>query len=145
VEVKEVIMQAQIEKGTLLGEVLERVTTLTIKETTQFGIRAEVNYSGQFAGVYNATIYDTVTVFLKTDGTFDWEGKEIQSTNEGELIVVNGHGTGKMTGPKTYANEGEVIFMTQSPKLLWLNNKKGRVEITSDLATGESRGKVFSL
>ena len=135
----------QIEKGTLLGEIREKTTTVTIKEITPFGIRMEGNAVEEFAGVYNASGYSSGTMFLKTDGTIDWEIKLIQSTNEGDLIIGNGHGTSRMTGPKTSAGEGEVIFMTQSPKLSWLNNKKCRVETTVDMATGESRAKIFAL
>lgn len=137
--------QKQIEKGTLLGEVREKYTTLTIKEIGPFGIRLEGNAVAEFAGVYTATGYTTGTMFLKNDGTIDWDVKLIESTNEGDTIVGNGHGTSRMTGPKTSAGEGEVIFMTQSPKLSWLNNKKCRVETTADMATGEDRGKFFAL
>jgi hypothetical protein len=144
-EVKEGIMQAQIEKGMLLGETRAKAAPLTIKEITPFGIRAEYNDVGQFSGVFTANTNDTVTGFLKNDGTSDWEVKGLWSTKEGDIIVANAHGTGKMTGPNTSFNEGEVLFMTQSPKLSYLNNKKWRVEVTGDMATGESHAKFFAL
>ena len=144
-EVKESIMQAQIEKGTLLGEVREKAAPLTIKEITPFGIRCEYNASGQFAGTYTANVNDTVTLFLKNDGTFDGEVKGVWYTKEGDFVIVHAHGTGRMSGPTTSTSEGEVLFMTQSPKLSWLNNKKFRLEATADMATGESRGKFFAL
>jgi hypothetical protein len=50
-----------------------------------------------------------------------------------------------MSGPTTSIGEGEVLFMTQSPKLSWLNNKKFRGEITGDMATSENRAKFFVL
>jgi hypothetical protein len=50
-----------------------------------------------------------------------------------------------MTGPGTSMAEGEVIFMTQSPKLSYLNNKKWRVEVTGNGATGEEQAKFFAL
>jgi hypothetical protein len=144
-EVKESIMQAQIEKGTLLGEGRVKWTPFTIKEITPFGVRVEYNASGQFAGTYSANVNETFTVFLKNDGTFDWEVKELQFTKEGDSIVVTAHGTGRSTGPSTSKAEGEGIYMTQSPKLSWLNNKKCRVEATGDMATSEIYGKVFAL
>jgi hypothetical protein len=138
-------MQAQIEKGTLLGEMRTKATPITIKEITPFGVRVEYNDTGQFAGTYSANVNHTYTVFLKNDGTFDWEAKDLQFTKEGDFIVAIGHGTGKMSGPTTSKAEGEGIYMTQSPKLSWLNNKKWRVECTSDMATSEIYGKFFAL
>jgi len=146
-EVKEGIMQAQaqIEKGKLLGEARTKATPLTIKEVTPFGTRIEYNDVGVFTGVFTANVNDTLTGFLKNDGTFDWEVKGLWTTKEGDFIVGTAHGTGKMVGPTTSKAEGEVIFMTQSQKLSWLNNKKCRVEVTGDMATNESYGKLFAL
>ncbi len=139
-------MQAQIEKGALLCEVRAKVTTETIKEITPFGIRAEVNYVGEVAGAsYSGRHVESVSLFYKTDGTYDGEAKMLQSTNEGDVIVGTLHGAGRMTGPTTSKGEGEVIFMTQSPKLSWLNNRKCRVEWTTDSATGELHKKFFAL
>ncbi len=137
--------QAEIEKGTLLGETRAKAAPMTIKEITPFGIRAEYNDFGQFSGVFTANINDTITSFLKNDGTFDCEAKGLWYTKEGDFIVATAYGTGKMAGPTTSKLEGECVFMTQSPKLSWLNNKKWRVEVTGDMATGESHGKVFAL
>ena len=138
-------MQAQIEKGTLLGESRAKAAPITIKEITPFGIRAEYNDVGQFAGVFTANINDTLTAFLKNDGTFDFEVKGLWTTKEGDFIVINALGTGKMTGPSTSFAEGEVLFMTQSPRLSYVNNKKYRAEVTADMATGESHAKFFAL
>jgi len=137
--------QAQIEKGALLGEVQVKNTPFTIREITPFGIRMEYNDVGLFTGVYTANVNDTWTGFLKNDGASDWEGKGLWYTKEGDFIIVTAHGTGRMTGPTTSKSEGEIIFMTQSPKLSWLNNKKCKVEATGDVTTGESHGKIFAL
>jgi hypothetical protein len=137
-------MQAQIEKGTLLGEARAKAAPITIKEITPFGIRGEYNDVGQFAGVFTANINDTLTVFLKNDGTFDFEVKGLWTTKEGDFIVINGLGTGKMTGPSTSFGEGEVLFTTQSPRLSYVNNKKYRAEVTADMTT-ESHAKFFAL
>lgn len=138
-------MQAQIEKETLLGEWRAKAAPLTVKEITPFGIKVEYNDVGQFSGVFTTTSYDTCAFFLKNDGTFDVEVKGLWATKEGDFIVVTAHGNGRMSGPTTSKADGEFIFMTQSPKLSWLNNKKYRAEITGDIATGESVGKFFSL
>ncbi len=138
-------MQAQITKGTLLGEVSSKAVTQTIKEITPFGVRLEINELGQFAGTFTASHNVTSTVYVKTDGTYDWDSKAMLSTNEGDIILGNGHGTGKMTGPKSHAGDGEGFFVTQSPKLSWLNNRKVRIEFTSDMATGETHDRFYAL
>lgn len=139
-------MQAQIEKGALLCELRAKVTTETIREITAFGIRAEVNYAGEVTGPsYSGRHVETVSLFYKTDGTYDGEARIVQSTNEGDVIVGTLHGSGRATGPTTSKGEGEVIFMTRSTKLSWLNNRKCRVEWTTDSATGELHKRFFAL
>lgn len=139
-------VQKPIEKGTLLSEVRAKVTTETIKEITPFGIRAEVNYAGEVAGAsYSGRHVETVSLLLRTDGGYDGEAKILQSTNDGDVIVGTLHGVGRVTGPTTSKGEGEVIFVTQSPKLSWMNNRKCRVEWTTDSATGELDKKFFAL
>ncbi len=139
-------MQVQIEKGALLNEAHLKVTTETIKEITPFGIRLEANYAGEHVGpsFYSRSV-STVSAFLKTDGTYDWESKAVDTTKEGDIIVGTFHGTGRMTGPNTGKYEGEAIYTTQSPRLSWLNNTKCRLEGTGDMATGEDHVKIFAL
>jgi hypothetical protein len=86
---------------------------------------------------------ETVSVFQKPDGTNEWEVKAIETTPEGDFIAVIGRGRGKSTGPTTAQWEGEVQFMTQSPRLSWLNGKKGWVEGSGNQATGEFQNKVY--
>ena len=119
--------------------------TRTIKETSLMGVRLEANDEGQFSGKYNAAHVETVTIFLKTDGTSDWETKGIETTNEGDVVVVNGRGKGKATSPTDVSYDGEVVFMTQSPKLSWLNTTKGWVEGAANNLTGEYHGRVYAL
>jgi hypothetical protein len=139
------MMTAQLEKGSLFGETRTKVAPATIKEITPFGIKIEWNDFGQFTGAFAANASDTVTAFLKNDGTFDFEVKGLWYTKDGDFIIGHGHGTGRMSGPTTSTAEGEVLFMTQSPKLSWLNNKKFRGEVTGDMATSENRAKFFVL
>lgn len=139
------MMSAQLEKGSLLEEARTKVAPITIKEITPFGVKIEYNDSGQFSGAYTANVNDTCTAFLKNDGTFDIELKGLQFTKEGDIVIAIAHGTGRMSGPTSSTSEGEVVFMTQSSKLSWLNNKKFRVEATGDMATAESRVKFFAL
>ncbi len=138
-------MQAQMQKGELLGEVRGKMLGTTIKEITPHGIRLEINDTGQVSGTkYNANHMETVTVFQRIDGSSDWESKGIQTTREGDMIVVSGRGKGKSTSPTTSTWDGDVVFMTQSPRLSWLNTTKGWVEGSGNLATGEFTGKVYA-
>ena len=138
-------MQAQKQKGELIGEIHGKTVTTTIKELTPMGVRMEINDQGQVSGKYNAAHMETVSIFQKRDGTSEWEQKGIQVTKEGDFIVVSGRGTGKNTGPTTASWEGEVVFMTQSPKLAWLNTTKGWVEGSGDNVKGEFQGKVYAM
>ena len=131
-------------KGELLLEVQGKTITRTIKELSPLGVKIEMNDEGQTTGKYNAAHMETVTVFLKTDGTNEWETKGIQTTRDGDFVVVAGRGTGRSTGPTTATWQGDVHFMTQSPKLAWLNTTKGWVEGTGDMAAGTFHGKVYA-
>ncbi len=139
------MQESQKMKGELLLEWHGKLVTTTVKEISPSGVTLAYNSQDKITGKFNATGFSTVTVWLKTDGTSEWENKGIGTTNEGDFIAGWGKGTGKNTGPTTQTWEGEVHFMSQSPKLSWLNNVKGWVEGSGDSATGESHAKVFQL
>jgi hypothetical protein len=138
-------MQTQTQTGELLGEIRGKTVTRTIKEITPLGVRLELNNEGKFVGgKYVANRIETVSVFQKLDGSLEWESRAIDVTAEGDTIVSSGRGTGKATGPVTISAEGDTVYMTQSPKLAWLNTTKGRVEVTANNQTGEFEIKVRS-
>ena len=138
------VQQTEIKnKGELIGELRGKSVTTTIKETTPFGVRMSSNGTSQFTGKYNASQMETVSVFMSRDGTSRYESKAIQNTMDGDVVVVTSRGNGKATGPTTVAWEGEVVFMTQSPKLAWLNTTKGWIEGTTNNATGEFQAKTY--
>jgi len=136
--------QTQMAKGELLLEVQGKIVGRTVKEITPHGVRLQMNLEGQATGKYNASVINTINVFLKTDGTNEWENKVIHNTREGDFVVASGRGTGRMAGPGTGTSQGDVAFMTQSPKLSWLNNTKGWVESTMDMAAGTFHAKVYA-
>ena len=136
--------QVQNKRAELIGEVRGKQVTTTIKEITQFGVRISSNDTGQFTGKYNASQMGTVNITLNRDGTSQFDGKSIQNTMEGDFIVSTSRGTGKASGPTTVAFEGEVVFMTQSAKLGWLNTTKGWIEGTANNATNEFTAKVYA-
>jgi hypothetical protein len=139
-------MQAQTQKtGELLGEIRGKTVSRSIKDITPLGIRLELNNEGKFVGgKYVANHLETVNVFQNLDGTLQWEAKALEVTAEGDAVVISGRGTGKATGPATLWAEGEIVYMTQSPKLAWLNGTKGRNEVTANNQTGEFEIKVYS-
>jgi len=136
--------QTQISKGELLFEVAGRTVSRTIKEITPHGVALQMNDESQVTGKVNANGINTINVFLKPDGTNDWEGKGILNTREGDMVVISSRGTGQMANPTTGTWTGESFFMTQSPRLSWLNNSKGWIEGSGDMASGTFRGKVYA-
>ena len=131
-------------KGELLFEISGRTVSRTIKEITPHGVALQMNDESQITGRLNANAINTINVFLKADGTNDWEGKGILNTREGDMVIVSSRGTGQMANPTTGTWTGESFFMTQSPRLSWLNNSKGWIEGSGDMATGTFRGKVYA-
>ena len=138
-------MQAQtIQKGELLYELKAKNVNVTIKDISPSGIQLEMNDRGEFSGKLHGSHMDTVNVNLKTDGTNEWQLKSIMNTKDGDMVVVTGGGNGQMANPQTGTWSGELHFMTQSPKLAYLNNTVGWVEGQGNMATGESHGKVYT-
>ncbi len=138
-------MQAQIEKtkGELIGEFHNKMVTTTIKELSPDGVRMEVNIEGEIKGKLNANSIDTTSLLFKTDGTYDYETKSVATTTEGDTVVLWGSGKGRSTGPMTASFEGEVHYMTQSPRLAWLNDATARTEGTVDRISREIQGKAY--
>ena len=139
-------MQTQTQKiGELLGEIRGKIVSRSIKDITPLGVRLELNNEAQFVGgKYSASHLETVNLFQNINGTLEWELKALQTAAEGDNVVIGGKGTGKVTGPTTLRAEGEFVYMTLSPKLSWLNETKGRLEVIANLATGEFENKVYS-
>ncbi len=115
-------------------EIQGKTVTRAVKEITPHGVKLQMGDETQCTGKVNAEWLDTFDVFMKVDGTHDLESKGTQTTREGDFIAVSGRGTSRMTSPSTGTWQGELVFMTQSPKLSWLNNTKGWVEGSFDMA-----------
>ena len=138
-------MQAQHQKGEQLFEVHGKTITRTIMDISPAGIKIQSNDEGQVSGRYDGAHMETTTIWLKTDGTSEWENKALELTKDGDLIAVMGKGTGKNTSPTKVEWTGEVSYMTQSPKLSWLNSTKGWVEGWADNVSGEFHGKIYAM
>src|SRR6266571_6874617 len=81
--------QTQVSKGELLFEISGKTVSRTIKEITPHGVRLQLNDEGQTTGKLNANQMNTINVFLKPDGTNEWEGKPLINTREGDMVVVS--------------------------------------------------------
>lgn len=131
-------------KGELLYEVKSKNVTVTIKDIGPNGIQMEMNDRGELSGKIHGTHMDTVSVNVKTDGSNEWSVKSIGNTKDGDMFVAWGGGKGKATGPTGATWSGELHFMSQSPKLAYLNNTTGWVEGQGNMATGESSAKIYT-
>ncbi len=136
--------QTTTTKGELLYEIKSKNVTTTIKDIGQNGIQLEMNDQGEFSGKLHGGSIATVSVNLKTDGTSDFQVKSLMNTKDGDMVVVSGAGKGKSTGPQTATWQGELHFMTQSPKLAWLNNSTGWIEGQGNMSTGQNSAKVYA-
>jgi len=127
-----------------LGELAEKTTSVTIKEFTPEGVRISYNLQGTIRGQYDADHMETVDAMFKPDGSYEFESRGLDATNDGDLILIQAKGTGKQVSPTSVHAEGEATYMTQSKNLAWLNTAKGRFEGTYNTATGEFSAKVFA-
>jgi hypothetical protein len=75
---------------------------------------------------------------MKMDGTNEWEIRAMEITKEGDVVMVSGKGTGQQNN-----FIGELTYMTNSPRLSWLNNIKARVEGSTDMKNNEAILKVW--
>ena len=141
-------MQAQTSslknKGELLYEVHSKNVSVTIKDIGTNGLKLEMNDRGEVSGKLQGGHIDTVNVNAKLDGSSEWQVKSIMNTKDGDTVLVWGGGKGKSTSAQTATWDGELHFITQSPKLSWLNNSTGLVEGQGNMATGESSAKIYA-
>ncbi len=128
----------------LVGEVTERTTSVTVKEVGRQGVRLSQNAQGRTKGLYDATHMCTTEALMKPDGTAEAEFRGMERTTEGDAILLQGRGTGRMTGPTTSRWEGSATYLTASKKFAWLNSAKIRWEGTGDTSTGENTAKFFA-
>ncbi len=127
-----------------LGELAEKTTSVTIKEFTPEGVLISYNLQGHVKGQYEAAHMETVDAMFKPDGTYEFEARGIDQTNDGDMVLTRAKGIGKTVSPTSVHAEGEATYQTLSKKLEWLNSAKGRFEGTYDLSTGEFVAKIFA-
>lgn len=130
-------------KEELLLELKATNTTRTIKDFSLAGIRLENNLEGEVKGIYNATYYATINALVKTDGTIDYETRQMHTTDEGDTILAVF--TGKSIRETSTHNrfEGENTFQTGSKKFSWLNGLRARHDGEYNMVTGEQNLRVY--
>jgi hypothetical protein len=127
-----------MEKKEMITEIKERTDAVIIKEFSPDGAWIEYNSSGEAKGKINANHIETTDVKMKMDGTSEWESRAMEMTKEGDIIMITGKGTGTMNN-----FTGEITYMTNSPRLNWLNNTNGHIEGVTDLKNNEATIRVW--
>ena len=124
-------------KGEQIIETQRKTQGASIMEISENGIKIQINSKGESIGKHLSNDMGTTTVSVKADGNSEWESKGIQITHDGEIIASRGNGTAKSTW------SGEMHFMTQSPKLAWMNAVTFWIEGVGDNSKEESSAKVY--
>jgi hypothetical protein len=127
-----------MEKKDMIAEIKERTNAVIIKEFNPEGALIEYNSSGEVKGKYHANHLETADVKMKMDGTNEWEMRAMEMTKEGDVVMITGKGTGQQNN-----FTGELTYMTNSPRLSWLNNTKARVEGSTDMKNNIATLKVW--
>lgn len=130
-------------KEELLLELKAKNTTRTVKDFSPAGISLEDNFEGQSTGVYTANHYGTITVLIRPDGTNEYEVRQIDTTNDGETILLYFKGKSVRETPTHNKFIGENTFQTASTSLAWLNGLKARHEGEYNPATGIETLRVY--
>jgi hypothetical protein len=134
-----------MENRDFLVDLKEKNTTMTIKDFGQDGIKFEVNSVGEVNGKYDATHTETSENILNADGSMTWEARAMETTKDGDIIFVNGCGKGEPLKGTEVSVKGELLYLTNSPRLRWLNNTKAQVEGVTDMISGESSFRISTL
>ena len=129
----------------MLADFKEKNTAIIIKEFNKDGVMMQVNSFGEVKGKYHADHIETSDTTLKMDGTMEWESRAMETTKEGDVIMITGKGTGRQEKPMESSYKGEINFVTNSSRLSWLNNTKAYVEGMIDQKNGEVSGKMYAV
>ena len=135
-------LQSDAEEELLL-ELKSKNTTRSIKDFAPEGIRLDSNLEGEATGVYDATFYATITMLVRPDRTIDYEARQIDTTSDGDTVLVYYKGSSIIESPTRNRFVGETTFQTASEKLAWLNGVKAHHEGEYDPVAGENDFRVY--
>src|SRR6059036_3930056 len=79
-------------KEDLIVELKEKTTTITVKDFSPAGIRVDYNSEGEVTGMYNARHIETVSGLVKPDGSSEYEARAIDTTSDGDTILITAKG-----------------------------------------------------
>lgn len=99
------------------------------KEFAPEGLRYTENYEGEFKGVFDAAYFATADTLDKWPKTREAEVMAAFYLADGDLVLLRGKSTVKLTSPTTTRGESKGTFETKSKKLSWLNGAKARIVI----------------
>lgn len=133
-----------MEKREPIAEIKEKIDAIIIKEFNQTGAMLQYNSSGDVKGRYHAIHMETSDVTLKMDGTMDWQVRAIESTKEGDNIMITGNGTGMIESDGYKGTfKGQIVYMSNSSRLSWINNLRADVDGEVDLKDKDISIKVY--
>ena len=134
-----------MENCDFLVDLKTKANTVTIEDFSKDGVKMQVNLSGKINGKYQANHVETSEDVMKMDGTMEWESRAVETTDEGDVIYVNGNGVGEQLEGTEMSIKGELLYLTNSPRLSWLNNSKAYIEGVTDTRKGEAEFKIYAL
>jgi hypothetical protein len=133
-----------MEKREPIAEIKEKVDALIIKDFNQNGAMLQYNSSGDVKGRIHGIHMETTDVNLKMDGTMDWTVRAIETTKDGENIMITGNGTGMMeSGSYKGTLKGEIVYMSNASTLNWINNIRADVDGEFDLKDKDISMKIY--
>jgi hypothetical protein len=131
-------------KEELLLELKAKNTTRTVNNFSPEGISLEDNFEGESTGVYKATHYGTITVLIRPDGTNEYEVRQIDTTTDGDTILLYFKGKSVRETPTHNMFVGANTFQTASKSLAWLNGLEARHEGEYNPVTGIETLRVYA-
>jgi hypothetical protein len=102
-------------------------------------VKIEINDEDTITGRYKGTQISTIDNSVNQDGTSSWNGKFMQMTNKGDVIISTGSGTGEPPNSKGIVKiRGGGEMWTHSTRLADLNGAKWTSEGESNIRKGRS-------
>ncbi|MGD6933404.1 MAG: hypothetical protein ACQCN5_04270 [Candidatus Bathyarchaeia archaeon] len=132
-----------MEKREPIAEIKEKIDAIIIKDFNQDGASMQYNSSGEVKGRYHAIHSETSEVNFRRDGTLEWQVKAAETTKEGDNIMFTGNGTGLQEPGMTGSIKGQVVAMTNSSRLSWINNLRIDVDGKIDQKNKEISMKYY--
>lgn len=132
------------EKREPIAEIKEKIDAMVIKEFSPNGAMLQYNSSGEVKGRYHGIHMETTDVTFKTDGTMDWQVRGMEATKDGDNIMITGNGTGVMeAGSYKGTIKGEIVYMSNSSRLSWINNLHADVAGEVDMKDKDISLKIY--